>query len=337
MSDDTLGGRITCQGVQWRWVRGEAHACWVLCCESLLFCSLSFVLELPQVSLMMLHLPAEFYAVSPYFSLCFSLFVCLVLCLICPEFHWLMLLSSMPQVTPLELHLSLFGWQWFKSKFNFLFLFKLFADADRRSEPAERDQGLPGPHWVWTRIHWTLDKGGLLWIWNNEGPFQQTHLSQKSEHEGNCFSILIQQGAFYASFCPDNSPCGSTACVDIYTAGPDNVWPSGLAHDDAYIVDSDNRLCWPSELRFEEACQSISSQSVSNFDVPHALGPHVHLGQVAQRAANSLVALVVAINDDIYTECWSVLQMILTSWLCGREPSLRWYSLFIEIGNDWYW
>ena len=119
MSDDTLGRRINCQGVQWRWVRGEAHACWVLCCESPLFCSLSFVLELPQVSLMMFHMPAEFYAVSPYFSLCFSLFLCLVLCLICPEFHWLMLLSSMPQVTPLELHLSLFGWQWLKSKFNF--------------------------------------------------------------------------------------------------------------------------------------------------------------------------------------------------------------------------
>merc|ERR1719219_2886542 len=34
------------------------------------------------------------------------------------------------------------------------------------------------------------------------------------------------KGAFFASFCPDNSPCGSAACVDIYIAGPDNVWPS---------------------------------------------------------------------------------------------------------------
>ena len=127
MSDDTLGGRINCQGVQWRWVRGEAHACWVLCCESPLFCSLSFVLELPQVSLMMFHMPAEFYAVSPYFSLCFSLFLCLVLCLICPELHSLMLLSSMPQVTPLELHLSLFGWQWFKSKFIFFIFIQIIC------------------------------------------------------------------------------------------------------------------------------------------------------------------------------------------------------------------
>ena len=61
------------------------------------------------------------------------------------------------------------------------------------------------------------------------------------EHEGNSFAIFIQKEAFYASFCPGNSPCGSTACVDIYKAGPDNVWPSGLPHDDASIVDNDHK------------------------------------------------------------------------------------------------
>ena len=28
---------------------------------------------------------------------------------------------------------------------------------------------------------------------------------------------------------------------DIYKAGPDNVWPSGLPHDDASIVDNDHK------------------------------------------------------------------------------------------------
>jgi len=44
--------------------------------------------------------------------------------------------------------------------------------------------------------------------------------------KADCSEYETMKGAFYASFCPDNSPCGSTACVDIYTAGPDNVWPS---------------------------------------------------------------------------------------------------------------
>jgi len=35
---------------------------------------------------------------------------------------------------------------------------------------------------------------------------------------------------FKASFCPNNNPCGTTACVDIYTAGPAGTWPA----DDLY-------------------------------------------------------------------------------------------------------
>jgi len=42
----------------------------------------------------------------------------------------------------------------------------------------------------------------------------------------DCSVYETMKAAFFDSFCPDHSPCGSTACVDIYIAGPDNVWPS---------------------------------------------------------------------------------------------------------------
>ena len=49
--------------------------------------------------------------------------------------------------------------------------------------------------------------------------------------------MILCQKKFKASFCPNNNPCGTTACVDIYTAGPAGIWPAGSEHyQDTMII-----------------------------------------------------------------------------------------------------
>ena len=73
---------------------------------------------------------------------------------------------------------------------------------------------------------------------------------------------------------PFNSPCGSPACIDIYTAGPDNVWPSGhdgagdcINHVDLDNDDDDINIVSPDKVYSSDDIDKLTLWTRAFFEV----------------------------------------------------------------------